>query len=72
MNRDMRQLAILLMIASSVVISFSGLVVRLLEAGPLVMNFYRALFLMGAILVLLFLRYRGRRLSGSLEWVGRD
>ena len=59
MNRDMRQLAILLMIASSVVISFSGLVVRLLEAGPLVMHFYRALFLMGAILVLLFLRYRG-------------
>ena len=59
MNRDMRQLAILLMIASSVVISFSGLVVRLLEAGPLAMNFYRALFLMGAILVLLFLRYRG-------------
>ena len=59
MNRDMRQLAILLMIASSVVISFSGLVVRLLDAGPLVMNFYRALFLMGAILVLLFLRYRG-------------
>ena len=58
MNRDMRQLAILLMIASSVVISFSGLVVRLLDAGPLVMNFYRALFLMGAILVLLVLRYR--------------
>tara|TARA_B100001059_G_C17752153_1_gene537804 strand:- start:199 stop:1056 length:858 start_codon:yes stop_codon:yes gene_type:complete len=55
----MRQLAILLMIASSLVISFSGLVVRLLDAGPLVMNFYRALFLMGAILVLLFLRYRG-------------
>ena len=52
----MRQLAILLMIASSVVISFSGLVVRLLDAGPLVMNFYRALFLMGAILVLLVLR----------------
>ena len=54
----MRQLAILLMIASSVVISFSGLVVRLLDAGPLVMNFYRALFLMGAIVVLLVLRYR--------------
>ena len=58
MNRDMRQLAILLMIASSVVISFSGLVVRLLDAGPLVMNFYRELILMGAILVLLDLRYR--------------
>ena len=54
----MRQLAILLMIASSVVISFSGLVVRLLGAGPLVRNFYRALFLMGAILVLLVVRYR--------------
>ena len=63
MNRDMRQLAILLMIASSVVISFSGLVVRLLDAGPLVMKFYRALFLMGAILVVLLLRYRGSALA---------
>jgi len=46
MNSDMRKLAILLMIASSVVISFSGLIVRILEVGPLVMNFYRGMFLM--------------------------
>ena len=59
MNSDMRKLAILLMIASSVVISFSGLIVRLLEAGPLVMNFYRGLFLMCAVIVLLVVRYRG-------------
>ncbi|OUU55269.1 MAG: hypothetical protein CBC21_10590 [Proteobacteria bacterium TMED61] len=59
MNSDMRKLAILLMIASSVVISFSGLIVRLLEVGPLVMNFYRGLFLMCAVIVLLVVRYRG-------------
>ena len=59
MNPDMRRLAILLMIASSVVISFSGLIVRLLEVGPLVMNFYRGLFLMCAVMVLLVVRYRG-------------
>ena len=59
MNSDMRKLAILLMIASSVVTSFSGLIVRLLEVGPLVMNFYRGLFLMCAVIVLLVVRYRG-------------
>ena len=58
MNRDMRRLAILLMITSSVVISFSGLIVRMLDVGPLVMNFYRAAFLMGAVVTLLFVRYR--------------
>ena len=59
MNSDMRKLAILLMIASSVVTSFSGLIVRLLEVGPMVMNFYRGLFLMCAVMVLLVVRYRG-------------
>ena len=59
MNSDMRKLAILLMIASSVVISFSGLIVRILEVGPLVMNFYRGMFLMCAVMVLLVVRYRG-------------
>ena len=58
MNPDMRRLAILLMIASSVVISFSGLIVRTLDAAPLVMNFYRALFLTCAVVVLLIVRYR--------------
>ena len=44
MNPDIRRLAILLVISGYVVASFSGLIVRLLEVGPLVMNFYRALF----------------------------
>jgi len=59
MNPDMRRLAILLVISGYVVASFSGLIVRLLEVGPLVMNFYRALFLMCAVMVLLAIRHRG-------------
>ena len=72
MNPDMRKLAILLMIASSVVISFSGLIVRLLEVGPLVMNFYRGLFLMCAVMVLLVVRYRGATVTRviSVGWPG--
>ena len=72
MNPDMRKLAILLMIASSVVISFSGLIVRLLEVGPLVMNFYRGLFLMCAVIVLLVVRYRGATVTRviSVGWPG--
>lgn len=58
MNPDMRRVAILLMISSSVVISFSGLIVRVLDAPPLTMNFYRALFLTCAVVILLFVRYR--------------
>ncbi|MDB3944302.1 DMT family transporter [Gammaproteobacteria bacterium] len=59
MNADMHRLAVLLMIASSVVISFSGLIVRVLEVESLVMNFYRAGFLMCAVVILLFVKYRG-------------
>ena len=59
MNPDIRRLAILLVISGYVVASFSGLIVRLLEVGPLVMNFYRALFLMCAVIVLLAIRHRG-------------
>ena len=72
MNPDMRRLAILLMIASSVVISFSGLIVRLLEVGPLLMNFYRGLFLMCAVIVLLVVRYRGATVTRviSVGWPG--
>ena len=72
MNPDMRRLAILLMIASSVVISFSGLIVRLLEVSPLVMNFYRGLFLMCAVMVLLVVRYRGATVTRviSVGWPG--
>ncbi len=72
MNSDMRKLAILLMIASSVVISFSGLIVRILEVGPLVMNFYRGMFLMCAVMVLLMVRYRGATIVRviSVGWSG--
>ena len=72
MNSDMRKLAILLMIASSVVISFSGLIVRILEVGPLVMNFYRGMFLMCAVMVLLVVRYRGATIFRviSVGWSG--
>ncbi len=72
MNSDMRKLAILLMIASSVVISFSGLIVRILEVGPLVMNFYRGMFLMCAVMVLLVVRYRGATIVRviSVGWLG--
>jgi len=72
MNSDMRKLAILLMIASSVVISFSGLIVRILEVGPLVMNFYRGMFLMCAVMVLLVVRYRGATIGRviSVGWSG--
>ncbi len=68
----MRKLAILLMIASSVVISFSGLIVRILEVGPLVMNFYRGMFLMCAVMVLLVVRYRGATIVRviSVGWSG--
>ena len=68
----MRKLAILLMIASSVVISFSGLIVRILEVGPLVMNFYRGMFLMCAVMVLLVVRYRGATIVRviSVGWPG--
>ena len=56
MNADMHRLAVLLMIASSVVISFSGLIVRVLEVESLVMNFYRSVFLMCAVVILLVVK----------------
>tara|TARA_B100000676_G_scaffold229692_1_gene228089 strand:- start:554 stop:1435 length:882 start_codon:yes stop_codon:yes gene_type:complete len=59
MNSDIRKLAILLVCSGYVVSSFSGLIVRLLEVGPMVMNFYRALFLMCAVMILLAIRHRG-------------
>ena len=59
MNSDIRKLAILLVCSGYVVASFSGLIVRLLEVGPMVMNFYRALFLMCAVMILLAIRHRG-------------
>ncbi|MEO1842187.1 MAG: hypothetical protein ABGY21_11880, partial [Pseudomonadota bacterium] len=53
-----RGYAIGLMIASSVVISFTGLIVRHVNADPMVMNFYRALSLMVAVTLILVIQYR--------------
>jgi drug/metabolite transporter (DMT)-like permease len=53
-----RAYAVGLMVSSSVVISFTGLIVRLLDIEPMVMNFYRALSMMIAIVLILAVRYR--------------
>ena len=53
-----RSYAIGLMISGSVVISFTGLIVRHLDVEPLVMNFYRAMSLMIAVTLVLVVKYR--------------
>ena len=53
-----RGYAIGLMISSSIAISFTGLIVRHLDAEPMVMNFYRALSLMVAIALIVAVKYR--------------
>ena len=53
-----RGYAIGLMISSSVAISFTGLIVRHLDVDPMVMNFYRALSLMVAIVLIVAVKYR--------------
>lgn len=67
-----RGYAIGLMISSSVVISFTGLIVRHLDAEPMVMNFYRALALMVAITTILGVRYRRMALTHVIRigWPG--
>jgi len=59
-----RGYAMLLMVISSVVISFGGLVMRYIEAAdPWQINFYRSGAMLAAVTVILFLRYRGNALS---------
>ena len=53
-----RGYAIGLMISSSVAISFTGLIVRHLDVDPMVMNFYRALSLMVAMVLIVAVKYR--------------
>ena len=53
-----RGYAIGLMISSSVAISFTGLIVRHLDVEPMVMNFYRALSLMVAMVLIVAVKYR--------------
>jgi len=66
-----RGLAMAMMVLSSVVISFGGLIMRNLEtAAPWQINFYRAVGLMGAISMILLLRYRSR-LFTTIKNIGR-
>ena len=53
-----RGYAVGLMISSSVVISFTGLIVRHLDVDPMVMNFYRALSLMVVMVFIVAVKYR--------------
>ena len=53
-----RGYAVGLMISSSVVISFTGLIVRHLDVDPMVLNFYRALAMMIAIALIVIVKYR--------------
>ena len=53
-----RGYAVGLMISSSVAISFTGLIVRHLDVEPMVMNFYRALSLMVAMVLIVAVKYR--------------
>ena len=67
-----RGYAIGLMIASSVVISFTGLIVRHVDADPMVMNFYRALSLMVAVTLILVIQYRRMAITHVIRigWPG--
>ena len=64
--------AVGLMISCSVVVSFTGLIVRLLEADPMVMNFYRALSLSVAVMLILVVRYRRMAMTHviGIGWSG--
>ncbi|MEM7221535.1 MAG: DMT family transporter [Pseudomonadota bacterium] len=60
-----------LMVASSLVISFGGVLVRAMEgADALQINFYRALALIGAVSVLLVVQYRGETIA-RVRGIGR-
>ena len=60
------------MISSSVAISFTGLIVRHLDAEPMVMNFYRALSMMIAITLIVAVKYRRRAIFSviAVGWPG--
>lgn len=59
-----RGLAMLLMVVSSVVISFGGLIIRSMEAAlPWQINFYRSAALLGVVAVFIVLRYRRKSVS---------
>ncbi|MDH3693040.1 MAG: DMT family transporter [Gammaproteobacteria bacterium] len=53
-----RGFAMILMVVSSVLISFSGLIIRNIDADPMVINFYRALALTIAVMLILIFQYK--------------
>lgn len=54
----------LFMVASSVIISFGGLLIRSMESAlPWQINFHRSIALFGVISIFILLRYRGRSIS---------
>jgi drug/metabolite transporter (DMT)-like permease len=66
-----RGFAMVLMVVSSVLISFGGLVSRNIEdADPLQINFYRALAFTAAVLLILAVQYRGNAVA-RIRGVGR-
>ncbi len=66
-----RGMAMALMVVSSVVISFGGLIIRSLETTePLVINFYRSAGLLSAVIVFLGIRYRSKFVE-TLTGIGR-
>lgn len=59
-----RGLAMVMMVVSSVLISFGGLIIRSMEAAdPWQINFYRSVAMFGVVSVLILLRYRGESIS---------
>ena len=66
-----RAYAMWLMVVGSVLISFTGLVIRNMEAATaLHVNFYRAIAFMAAVLLVMFIRYR-RETGHQIIRVGR-
>ena len=66
-----RAYAMWLMVVGSVLISFTGLVIRNMEAATaLHVNFYRAIAFMAAVLLVMFIRYR-RETDHQIIRVGR-
>jgi len=58
-----RGFAMMLMVVSSVLISFSGLIIRHIDAEPMVINFYRAIALTIAVMLILVFQYKRMAIS---------
>ena len=70
-RHPVRIFAMACMVASSVVISFGGVIVRSIDhADPLQINFYRSVGLVFAVMLFLALRYR-REVIPSVLGIGR-